>query len=401
MLNLFHRLIGKRSLPKDFCLLQSNEDGQMLKQVQHDKSLMLGHVILCEKSNKQLNKLKIKLGKKVKKQASCRNSTHAAFIVYGKCLSGRVRRFDAPQGRTPLEFAPQGLKPTPTRAFSVAEAMIVLLIGTIILGFSAPMISKQLQHNNFSNIQSQILSSKIDKIDEKSKENKENITQNTTNISNLQSQINSIQKIIEGDTTQKDYDNDIEDLQSQLNSKANTITLNEKISSLNTSLSNKITTEITKLKNNFEEKIKNKLVPSGAIMFFDKTACPDGWTAVTTLYPSASGAFIRNMGEKNRSLSSYQAGAVPDIELAVRLDGSEYKDKYYTERLDEYGADDWGGAIGYESKYSDEYLYVMSSADKKYRAADLIKAEPKVYNKDVKEVRPNNIAFLACRKDDY
>ena len=277
--------------------------------------------------------------------------------------------------------------------------MIVLLIGTIILGFSAPMISKQLQHNNFSNIQSQILSSKIDKIDEKSKENKENITQNTTNISNLQSQINSIQKTIEGDTTQKDYDNDIEDLQSQLNSKANTITLNEKISSLNTSLSNKITTEITKLKNNFEEKIKNKLVPSGAIMFFDKTACPDGWTAVTALYPSASGAFIRNMGEKNRSLSSYQAGAVPDIELAVRLDASEYMDKYYTERLDEYGADDCGGVMTYETGYSDEYLYVMSSADKMYRAADLIKAEPKVYNKDVKEVRPNNIAFLACRKD--
>ncbi len=295
-----------------------------------------------------------------------------------------------------ISVSDEKLKIKSIQAFSVAEAMIALLIGSLILGFSAPMISKQLQHNNFTNIQSQILSSKIDKIDEKSNENKENITQNTTNISNLQTQISSIQNIIEGDT-QKDYDSDIEDLQSQLDSKANTTTLNEKISGLNTSLTSKITTEITKVKEEFEEKIKNKLVPSGAIMYFDKTSCPTGWTTVTTLYPSASGAFIRNMGEKNRSLRSYQAGAVPDIELAIRMHGN--RDKYYTKRLDGYGSDDWGGAMRYESDHSDEYLYVMSSADKMYRAADLIKAEPAVYNKDVKEVRPNNIAFLACRKD--
>ena len=72
MLNLFQHLINKHSLKKDLCLLTSFDVGQMLKQVQHDKSLMLGHVVLCEKSNKQLNKLKIKFSKKAKKQASCR-----------------------------------------------------------------------------------------------------------------------------------------------------------------------------------------------------------------------------------------------------------------------------------------------------------------------------------------
>ena len=72
ILNLFQHLINKHSLKKALCLLTSFDVGQMLKQVQHDKSLMLVQVVLCETSNKQLNKLKIKASKKAKKQASCR-----------------------------------------------------------------------------------------------------------------------------------------------------------------------------------------------------------------------------------------------------------------------------------------------------------------------------------------
>ena len=72
MLNLFQHLTNKHRLTQDLRLLTSCEDGQMLKQVQHDKSLMLVQVVLCETINKQLNKLKIKASKKAKKQASCR-----------------------------------------------------------------------------------------------------------------------------------------------------------------------------------------------------------------------------------------------------------------------------------------------------------------------------------------
>ena len=265
---------------------------------------------------------------------------------------------------------------------------------------SAPLVTKQLKHNNFSDVQTQVLNTKINSVNDKSEQNESNIAQNTTDITNLRSQVTSlnqlvqnenIQNLIKGEFEQKDYDSDIDGLQAQINNKVSNSTLNSKIDTL----TSKITSEIEK----FEEKIKNKFVPSGAIMFFDKTACPDGWTSLASIYPSASGAFMRNMGESNRKLGSYQAGAVPDIELAVRLDDSEDMDKYYTERLDEYGPDDWGGSMNYDTGYSDEYLYVMSSADKKYRAADLLKSAPDVYDKDVKEVRPNNIAFLACRKN--
>ncbi len=50
------------------------------------------------------------------------------------------------------------------KAFSIAEAMIALLIGTIVLGFSAPMISRQLKHNNYSDAQAQIINKRIDKL---------------------------------------------------------------------------------------------------------------------------------------------------------------------------------------------------------------------------------------------
>ena len=42
--------------------------------------------------------------------------------------------------------------------------MIALLIGTIVLGFSAPMISRQLKHNNYSDAQAQIINKRIDKL---------------------------------------------------------------------------------------------------------------------------------------------------------------------------------------------------------------------------------------------
>jgi len=52
----------------------------------------------------------------------------------------------------------------PIRAFSVAEAMIALLIGSLILGYSAPMIAKQIKHNNMSDVQVQVLSRKIEEL---------------------------------------------------------------------------------------------------------------------------------------------------------------------------------------------------------------------------------------------
>jgi len=57
ILNLFQHLTNKHRLTQNLCLLQSNGDGQVLKRVQHDKSLMFGCVVLRDNDDKQLNKL--------------------------------------------------------------------------------------------------------------------------------------------------------------------------------------------------------------------------------------------------------------------------------------------------------------------------------------------------------
>ena len=80
-----------------------------------------------------------------------------------KSKKERREQFFALQGLEPKEFAPQGLNLTPRRAFSLAEAMIVLLIGTIALGMSAPMISRQLKNETSNNVQFQVLTQRVER----------------------------------------------------------------------------------------------------------------------------------------------------------------------------------------------------------------------------------------------
>ncbi len=230
-----------------------------------------------------------------------------------KLANDRVSRFDAPQGLKPLEFVPQGLSLIPAKAFSLVEAMIVLLIGTIALGMSAPMISRQLKNETMNNVQFQVLNKKYEEL----------------------------------------------------------------------------------------KKVKSD-IPSGAVMYFDLDGCPDGWTILTKFYPQAAGSFLRNLGEETlageepRKKGSYQGSALPDIKLLLRVDGST-QNSYSVRYDEEYGSNDIGGAMGIPTGGTDEPMYDMLSAVKNKRAGDLIKSD--IYNKDVNEVRPNNIAFLACRKN--
>ncbi len=178
MLNLFRHLIGKRSFTKDLCLSTSCDVGQMLKRhargfltltlaswlhtclVRLELRLlptisvtsvcagfMSGSVIvLCEKNNKQLNKLKNQETKNITKNSRhpelvsgsihlgmngkgllavaknvlnkqknslrclsvrCRNE-FGMTSDYGVASNSRARRFDAPQSLTAQGLAPKG-----------------------------------------------------------------------------------------------------------------------------------------------------------------------------------------------------------------------------------------------------------------------------------------------------
>ena len=198
-----------------------------------------------------------------------------------KLSNGRVLSLDAPQ-----RLMPQSQSLIPINAFSVAEAMIALLIGTIVLGFSAPMITKQLKHNDFTSIQAQIMNKKIENVKNISDANAgkisdildgKNVADYVDYIKSLENNIKSledrlsdvetvtnntnIQNIISGTNQQKNYDSDIS-------------SINKNLSDLTTSIDN-IDNDLTKL----EKDIKN-LVPKDTVAFFNLSDCPSGWSAI-------------------------------------------------------------------------------------------------------------------------
>ncbi len=403
-----------------------------------------------QKISVQCEKLKIKSSKRAKKHASCRtrfgmtlNCTgDMVFNSYAKnkinerklfiqlklikkgakimnlkpakesrqifalqrLMNSGVLSLDAPQGLVPQgliqkEFAPHWLATNlkPAKAFSVAEAMIALLIGTLVLGFSAPMISKQLKHNDFTSIQTQILNKKIENVDDKSDANAgkisgildgKDVAAYVDYIKSLEDKIadieaitnnTNIQNIINGTSQQKNYDSDISSLTTQLSLKASSST----VSSLQTTVRT-IDSDLTALETDvteLEDDIK-KLVPSGAVMYFDLASCPSGWTALSSKYPKAANAFIRNQSGSGRNIGNWQQNAAPNVEGSFyALDQIDsYTGAFYRAGSRTGG---WGGAGQYT--YRQQYLDMSRYSS--------------VYKDDVTEIRPDNIVLLACRKN--
>lgn len=188
------------------------------------------------------------------------------------------------------------------RAFSVAEAFIVLLIGSIALGMSAPMITKQIKAQNMTDAQFQHLSREIERL------------------------------------------------------RAGQIG-----------------------------------IPEGAIMAFNLANCPTGWYPLTDLDAEASGAFIRNIGDKAAARGVVQLDAAPNItgeakSLEVGNHPCGTKDQIDALTVDCDGGQDWvGGGWGGTGSITLD----ASLSSKSYGRKDS-EGNPAT------EVRPKNIAFLYC-----
>ena len=77
------------------------------------------------------------------------------------------------------------------KAFSIAEAFIMLTIVSVALAAAAPMITKQIKHNNYSNVQANIISQQLDRV----------TTQNNTRLENMENTIEEITERMENRLT--------------------------------------------------------------------------------------------------------------------------------------------------------------------------------------------------------
>lgn len=136
------------------------------------------------------------------------------------------------------------------RAFSIAEAMVVLLIASIALAASAPIISRQMKSSSTSSPE-------------------------------------FLKKVIKEELKQEI----LVELENKITSSDNQLK-QEIINNLNDKISN----SKTEVKNEIQREMKDKLVPSKTVAFFNSTSCPSGWTRVNS---SWNGRYIKISGNYN------------------------------------------------------------------------------------------------------
>ncbi len=130
-------------------------------------------------------------------------------------------------------------------------------------------------------------------------------------------------------------------------------------------------------------------VPSAAIMAFDRDSCPAGWTPLTNTHGDAWGAFIRNVGGGAKVRGAIQYDAAPNItgvgprfaaEIwnGAGLSGAIAWSENNWDSKGENGDGGWSGKNG--------WIFDASRSSS-------------VYGRDGStEIHPKNIAFLYCRK---
>lgn len=228
------------------------------------------------------------------------------------------------------------------KAFSLAEAMIALLIGTIVLGMAAPVITKSLKDGNIANIQLNILGKRISNLEDINANTRLNTLEGYnagTRLSNLETNLQDIRKT-------------------------------------NTSLESRIET-LEGLKARIETLEKFDNFPTGSLVF-TFGSCPSStyWLDVTSSYTDA---FIKastvnigsvqnpsgNIPEHYHYVGSFTQGGNNDANFVYRTLTTKYA--YNTRHIVGEGPDSGtgsypAGAKNYSMTTGQELIYPSSAA---------------------------------------
>ena len=99
----------------------------------------------------------------------------------------------------------------------------------------------------------------------------------------------------------------------------------------------------------------------------------------------------------SKDFGALKAAALPNIDLALRVDGGATAKQYYgNSYLTAYGTDDYGGALTVTTNGSDEYMFQMSKAAQNRKGGDLI-LDKNIYGKS-KTVQPPSQIIHICIK---
>ena len=284
------------------------------------------------------------------------------------------------------------------KAFSIAEAMIALLIGTIVLGMSAPIITKSLKNGNIANIQLNILGKRINNLEDINA----NTRLNTLEGYNAENRLTNLEGINAGSrltTIEQNISNilgDIEnigaDLEDALDASDNIASLANRISTLEKQNTNN--NKIAELEKKVQSLEKFENFPSGSLVF-TFGSCPNTtyWQDVTSSYTNA---FIKasttsigtvqnpsgNIPEHYHYVGSFTQGGNNDANFVYRTLTTKYA---YTERS--IAGEGRGGGSASVAKGAKSYSMTTGQ--------ELIYPSNAAKNSTY---QPKNVAVRVCKK---
>ena len=304
------------------------------------------------------------------------------------------------------------------KAFSIAEAFIMLTIVSVALAAAAPMITKQIKHNNLSNVQTNILGREINQAENKINVTNKNIQdivgtgrtaeQYAQYIASLEARIRALEGI------------DIENLQAQINEKisANDLANKGYLTQRDlTNMDNYLTKDdasdyVTNQKLNEE---LNKVSPKGSILLLNtaltgNNGCPSGWINIST---SNVGKYI--MFDSNANAGTYNDAYLPNHWHGVGAFYPGDNDMLFHKRFFKHSTVSNNGSgfyIGYGDSVGDppEYAFSYSLRGETFptltqtrgfgTTSEIYSAKSGIATATNKfEVKPASISVIACRKN--
>ena len=292
------------------------------------------------------------------------------------------------------------------KAFSLAEALIALLVGSLILGMSAPLITKQLKHNTFTDIQARLLNREIENVSNDVDNNTNRITTNTQNITTISNNLRQLTQIVENMGEELNYSSDISSLKDRMIDLENATKpkdYSSDISNLNNIKVDKTT---------YEQKIKeleSQINPTGIVKFF-VSSCPTGWSNI-----GYDGHYVRitTNSQTSYAVNSTIGPSLPNITggfpgIGEFFDGIT-PETYYSEDTNKdglYGAlyrknttkyTSYGVRVGNGGDREDYFGFDASKSNKVYGAFK--DNEKTTAINEANEILPRAVHLVACKKN--
>lgn len=287
------------------------------------------------------------------------------------------------------------------KAFSLAEAMIALLIGTIVLGMSAPVITKSLKNGSIANIQLNILGKRINNLEDINANTRLNTLEGynaKTRLTNLEGiKADSRLKKLEKDLNKLLGDNGSislieKDLDYLLGDNGSISSLESRISTLEKQNTNN--NKIAELEKKVQSLVKFENFPKGSLVF-TFGSCPNAtyWQDVTSNYTNA---FIKasttsigtvqnpsgNIPEHYHYVGSFTQSGNNDADFVYRTLTTKYA---YTERS--ISGEGRGGGSASVAKGAKSYSMTTGQ--------ELIYPSNATKNSTY---QPKNVAVRVCKK---